>query len=147
MTLTRIAPEEALRLLQEDGYRYIDVRSELEFALGHPAGAFNVPWQHAEPDTDGGPEMRDNTDFLTVMRRAFAPDTPLIVGCRTGHRSQLAATRLIAAGFERVLEMRGGFAGKRDAFGRAVAPGWQEAALPVEYEARPGRDYAALSER
>lgn len=149
MSLTRISPEAAQGLMRDDGYQYVDVRSELEFALGHPAGAFNVPWQHADPATDeaeGPKAMRDNTDFMAVMRDRFPVETPLIIGCRTGHRSQLAALRLLAAGYERVVEMRGGFAGTRDAFGRVVAVGWQDASLPVEYEARPGRSYAALTD-
>ena len=36
----QVSPEEAQALLSE-GYRYVDVRSEREFAEGHPAGAFN----------------------------------------------------------------------------------------------------------
>lgn len=145
MTLQRIPAERAAELIRQAGYRYVDVRSEEEFVLGHPAGAFNVPWQHAAEGGGGG--MSDNGDFMRVMRRAFAPDTELIIGCRTGHRSQLAAARLLNAGYSALLEMEGGFMGHRDAFGRLTVQGWQQAALPVEFEPRAGRSYADLAGR
>ena len=37
-----VTPEEAKALLDQ-GYVYVDVRSEQEFESGHPAGALNVP--------------------------------------------------------------------------------------------------------
>jgi len=43
MSIRRVTPEEALRLLQQEGYMYLDVRSIPEFEEGHPEGAFNVP--------------------------------------------------------------------------------------------------------
>ena len=49
MTIRRIDPEEALRLLREEGYSYLDVRSIPEFEDGHPEGAFNVPLLHMTP--------------------------------------------------------------------------------------------------
>lgn len=140
MSVRRIAPDEAHGLMRDEGYRYLDVRSTTEFALGHPAGAFNIPWQH---QTDTG--MRDNPDFMRVVRRSFDPDTKLIIGCRTGHRSLLAAQRLIDAGFEAIVELQGGFAGARDPFGRTSAPGWQQAQLPVAMDPEPGRSYAELA--
>ena len=41
--VARISPEEAHAKVTNEGYAYVDVRTEAEFAAGHPAGAYNVP--------------------------------------------------------------------------------------------------------
>lgn len=139
MALSRVSPEEAARLLRE-GYVYIDVRSPEEFALGHPEGAFNVPW--LDPDSPQTPNPR----FLPVMGCAFERAQGLVVGCESGVRSVAAAQALSGAGYARVVEQRAGFGGRRDAFGGCVEPGWERAGLPVSYDPTPGRDYRALSD-
>src|SRR5689334_20222021 len=58
----RVDPEEALRLVRDEGYVYVDVRSVMEFDEGHPEGAYNVPLLDAGP---GG--MAPNPDFVDVM--------------------------------------------------------------------------------
>jgi rhodanese-related sulfurtransferase len=142
MTLKRVSPEEA-SLAMREGYVYVDVRSPDEFALGHPKGAFNVPWL----DPSKPPEQRAlNPSFLDVMRAAFKPDQRIVVGCQTGRRSLAAAESLISQGFSQIIEQRAGFAGSKDAFGGVTEPGWQRAGLPVSFEAEAGRDYRALSE-
>ena len=70
---------------QAAGTTYVDVRSTQEFEAGHPAGAVNVPL--LEPDEDTG-QMMPNPDFVRVMQANFAPDTPLLLGCKTGGRSE-----------------------------------------------------------
>ena len=42
MTVKRVSPQEADRLLREAGYVYVDVRSIPEFDAGHPTGAFST---------------------------------------------------------------------------------------------------------
>ena len=49
MTFKRVSPAEAAKLVDEEGYQFIDVRSVPEFDAGHPKGAFNVPLNHAGP--------------------------------------------------------------------------------------------------
>ena len=136
--IRRVALDEAQALLSA-GYLYIDVRSQLEFAQGHPPGAYNVPWLLM---TDYG--MVENDDFLAVMRSNFASDSKLLLGCRSGHRSLAAARRLEDAGYANLCELRCGFAGTHDPFGRLVEPGWQTAGLPCALEPEPGRAYRAL---
>lgn len=136
----RLSPERCAELMAQQGYVYLDVRSVPEFEQGHPRGAFNIPLQ--EPAAGG---MRDNPDFLAVARAAFAPEQPIVVGCRSGNRSQTAAAHLVAAGFSRVVEQRAGFSGSRDPFGRVTEPGWQARGLPSALRAEPGRDYASLA--
>jgi rhodanese-related sulfurtransferase len=142
MTHPRISAAEAHGLIANEGYVYLDVRTEAEFAQGHPAGAYNVPIKLAAPQG-----MQDNPRFLEVVHGAFDKQQKLVVGCKAGPRSQAAAAALIAAGFTAVVEQRAGWSGQRDAFGRAVEPGWEAAGLPKATESEPGRDYAALSRK
>lgn len=133
-----VSPEEAQRLL-ERGYTYVDVRSESEFAAGHAPGAVNIPLQRAVGD-----RLVDNPDFMEVVSRRFRTTDPLVLGCRSGGRSHVAALRLEQSGFERMVELRHGFEGARDAFGRRL-PGWVGHGLPVERGAAAG-DYARVLE-
>jgi rhodanese-related sulfurtransferase len=137
--IKNVSVDEATALLRE-GYSYVDVRSEPEFELGHPDGAFNVPISLRTPS---GPQP--NTEFVPTMERAFSKDAPLVVGCQSGPRAVRAAQALEAAGFTQVVVMPGGFGGARDAFGRPV-PGWQSQNLPVEKGQPEGRSHAALSQ-
>ena len=143
MEIKRVTPEEAHELLDK-GWVYVDVRSIPEFEEGHPAGAYNVPLLHAAP----GRGMAPNEEFMAVMERAFDKSDKLVLGCRSGQRSLRAAEQLAERGFTDLVDMRGGFAGEIDrATGRPVCEGWKSRGLPVESEAREGRDYAALRSR
>ncbi len=135
--ITRISPADAKKLLDE-GYTYLDVRSEPEYAAGHPAGAHNVPIMNAGPRG-----MAPNEDFLAVMTALYPKDAKLVLGCRSGQRSMRAAEQLVAAGYSGVVEQRAGFDGSRDQFGGLIEPGWAPAGLPVE-TATPGGSYAEL---
>jgi rhodanese-related sulfurtransferase len=135
--LLLVSPEQAQSLL-EQGYTYVDVRSEPEFALGRPAGALNVPLQRVEGD-----RLVDNPEFVQVMLAVFRTTDPLVLGCRSGTRSHVAAQRLAALGFETVRELRHGFDGARDDFGRRL-PGWRHSGLPVETGDSERASYAAL---
>jgi rhodanese-related sulfurtransferase len=135
-----VSPEETVRLL-EQGYTYVDVRSEPEFDAGHVPGAWNVPLNHQGP---GG--MVPNPDFLSVMEALFPKDAKLVVGCKMGGRSAKAVAALQSAGFQALCDMSAGFDGKRDPFGRAV-PGWNAEQRPVEQGTGSGESYAALKTR
>jgi rhodanese-related sulfurtransferase len=131
-----ITPEEAAALLEE-GYVYVDVRSEREFEAGHVPGALNVPISQ-----QGTP----NPEFLPVMQQAFASTERLVVGCQSGGRSRRAVEQLVKAGFENLAEMSAGMDGARDAFGR-VTPGWSKQGRPVEQGKPPGQAYADVKQR
>jgi len=127
--------------LQQQGATYVDVRSTQEFAAGHPEGAFNVPL--LEPDDRG--QMAENPDFVRVMKAAFRPDAPLLIGCQAGVRSMKAAQMLETFGFRDVANVRGGFGGGRSLTG--VEPGWSASGLPVESGPPPDRNYEALLDK
>ena len=134
----RVTPVEADALLKE-GWTYLDVRSIPEFEGGHPAGAANVPLLHMM-----GGRMAPNAAFRSVVEGNFAKDAKLVVGCKVGGRSAQAAALLEAAGYTSVVDMRGGFHGERDNFGRVEVAGWAESGLPVETSAPPEKTYAEL---
>lgn len=141
MSFSEYSPSEALELLQGNtGYVYVDVRSIPEYEQGHPASAFNIPLFHRQ--TTG---MAPNPDFLRVMENAFPPETKLLLGCQSGQRSARAAEALVAAGYTCVANVRGGFGGVRDQFGRVVEKGWLELGLPVEQGSPEGQGYTSLA--
>ena len=109
--------------------------------MGRPAGAFNIPLQRVEGD-----RLVDNPDFVPVIRQLFRTTDPLVIGCRSGSRSHVAITKLEQAGFAALAELRHGFLGARDAFGRRL-PGWVQAGLPVEEGSGETNSYASLLAR
>lgn len=133
----RVSPAEAKQLLDE-GWMYLDVRSEPEFAAGHPSGAHNVPIAHSGPRG-----MQPNPDFIAVVEAVYPKDTRIVVGCQAGGRSLRAAEALLDAGYTNVIDQRAGFGGVRNPFGQVVEAGWAAAGLPVE-SATPGGSYAEL---
>lgn len=71
----------------------VDVRQPAEFSgdLGHIPGATLVP-----------------LGALLQAARAWDPQAPLVLICRSGGRSSTGAAQLVAAGFRRVMNMSGG---------------------------------------
>ncbi len=123
----RIDPREAHTMMAE-GYVYVDVRSDVEFALGRPAGAVNVPLSEMTPTgLKAEPEA-----FVAAMRARFPKDARVVLGCKSGGRSARAAALLEAEGYTAVLEQRAGWDGERGPFGEVVTPGWKRAGLPIE---------------
>lgn len=140
-SLTRVSPDDAKKLIDDEGYLYLDVRSEPEYAAGHPAGAHNVPVMHAGPAG-----MQPNPDFLEVVQAVYPKDKKLVVGCKAGQRSQRAAEMLIAAGYTNIIDQRAGFEGPRNSFGAVTEPGWVAVGLPIE-TVTPGGSYAELKKQ
>jgi rhodanese-related sulfurtransferase len=138
MYVKRVSPAEALKLMENEGWHYIDVRSVPEFEQGHPTGAYNVPLVHMSPAGSSA-----NPEFLSTMERHFDRDARLIVGCRTFNRAEHAVVALLRAGYTHVVVQRAGYLGTHDFFGRAD-PGWHRAGLPTSHQAEPGRSWSEL---
>lgn len=96
------------------GATLIDVRTAEEFAAGHLPGAINIPLQQL-PDA--------------VVRSGIARETPLVLYCRSGRRSEMAREILSAAGYTRLYNA-GGYQALLDA-------GKQNAARPSAGKACP----------
>jgi rhodanese-related sulfurtransferase len=138
MSVKRVSPEEALSLVEKDGWVYVDVRSVPEFEGGHPKGAYNVPLAHLGPAG-----MSPNHEFLRVMEKTFSKDSKLVVGCQSGGRSLQAATILLSAGFPNVVDQRAGYRGGIGPSGRPE-PGWGPKGLPSSTVADEGRSWEQL---
>jgi rhodanese-related sulfurtransferase len=108
---------------------FLDVRTAEEYDRGHPAGAINVPWALLDPRTG---QMVHNDDFLEAAREVASPGQTVYASCQSGIRSMNACKELEAAGYGRLVNVSGGFGGKRGPMGNVVAPGWQDAGLPVD---------------
>eukprot|EP00752_Nemacystus_decipiens_P004566 g4167.t2 len=100
-----VGPQFANKLVQEEGWAYVDVRADHEFEHGRPAGALNVP---AFFSTAQG--MTVNQDFVDQIAEKFPDKTAkLVIGCQMGSRSAQAAGWLENAGYSEVVNMEGGF--------------------------------------
>jgi rhodanese-related sulfurtransferase len=142
MAINEITPQQAHDLLQNDPQCvYIDVRTEREFAAGHPERAVNIPVALADPARG----MVMNGDFVKVVESNFPKEQKIIVGCQAGPRSNAAAGLLQQAGYRDVSNMVGGFGGMRDQMGNVVAPGWSSLGLPVSQASGEGVSYGSLA--
>lgn len=139
MAVERVSAQQAAQLIAQ-GFLYLDVRSVQEFDGGHPRGAYNIPLLELTPRG-----MEPNPSFLAEVEANFSKDHPVIVGCRSGQRSLRAAEMMAAAGFARVVDLRPGYAGVTDPFGRVLEQGWHAEGLPISTEPEPGRSYDELS--
>lgn len=130
MALENSDPASAHAAMQADpDHVLIDVRTPMEFAQGRPKGSVNIPW--AMPDPSSG-MMAPNPNFVADVKKIAAGKKTVFVSCQSGGRSMGACRDLANAGFQNLVNIDGGFGGKRDGFGRVVAPGWRDAGLPVE---------------
>jgi rhodanese-related sulfurtransferase len=128
MPINQAEPPQAHEILKSNPDAiYLDVRTEPEFAQGHPDGAINVPVVFIK----GPGQMELNGEFVDVVAKTLPREKKLVVGCLAGGRSQRACELLEAAGYANLTNVRGGFGGARDAAGQVVVAGWRDAGLPV----------------
>jgi phage shock protein E len=90
---------------KDSGVVVLDVRTATEFAAGHVPGARNVSHD----------ELPARLDELAALR-----DTPVVLYCRSGRRTQLAEDVLRKAGFTKLLHLEGDY------------QAWEAAKRPVE---------------
>ncbi len=144
MEIDQTTPQAAHAALTADREAvYLDVRTEEEFAAGHPAGAINVPV--AFPDPAGG--MLLNPDFLRLVELLLPRGKRIFCGCQSGGRSQKAAEILAETEYTDVANVRGGFGGVRDPSGQLLIPGWIDDGLPISTEVDEAHSYVGLKQR
>ncbi|MBF0165358.1 MAG: rhodanese-like domain-containing protein [Magnetococcales bacterium] len=124
--LGHLTPDEAHERVQQPETLFIDIRSEVEhFFVGSPKGVINIPWQDA-------PDFELNPDFVPdVLRVAKSKERPIVLICRSGHRSIDAGNCLLKEGFHSVYHVLEGFEGDRDEqHHRSSVNGWRFRGLP-----------------
>ena len=140
--MKEVSPKEAYELIESDPeYIYLDVRSVPEFEAGHPEKAINIPILHFTP----GAGMSPNQDFPAVVEANLPKDAKIVVGCKSGGRSAQACAVMSQMGYTNVTNVRGGFVGAMDNFGRVVEPGWSMLNLPTSVESDTEARYETLA--
>ena len=141
MAWKSLDPRAAKALLDgEQGWSYLDVRTEPEFRAGHATGAWNVPVMVRDP----AGRMAPNPEFVAVVKRHLPPGSRLVVGCASGVRSMRACDALAAAGYAELVNLSSGFQGRFDESGGLVEPGWKGCGLPCESATPEERSYEFL---
>ena len=131
MPIQQQVPPEAYETLKKNpDALYLDVRTEAEFAAGHPAGAINIPVVFIK----GPGQIQPNPEFVEIAEKVIPRGRKLVIGCMAGGRSQRACEMLEDAGYSDLANVVGGFGGQRDASGQVVVVGWKDANLPVTTE-------------
>ena len=88
-----ITAEEAKRIMDsEEGYIILDVREQDEYDAGHISGAILIPYTQIEAKAN---EMLPDKDQL------------ILVYCRSGRRSKIAAEALAELGYTNIKEFGG----------------------------------------
>ncbi|KAJ8490545.1 hypothetical protein OPV22_012266 [Ensete ventricosum] len=90
--------------LLQAGHHYLDVRTVDEFNASHATGAINIPYV-----LKVGSGMTKNPNFLVEVSSVFRKDDEIIIGCRSGKRSLMAAAELTSAGFTGITDIAGGY--------------------------------------
>lgn len=140
--MKEINPQEAYDVLKREPEAiYLDVRSIPEFEEGHPVGAINIPLLHFAP----GMGMVPNNDFLGVAEANLSKSAKILVGCKTGGRSARAVDLLSQAGYTNVSNVRGGYLGVVDHYGRLLEPGWSILDLPLCKSCKNESHYESLA--
>jgi rhodanese-related sulfurtransferase len=97
----------------------IDVRTREEYQFtGHPENAYLFPYMMMTGKlvkTDDRYEYQynlKNSDFLAEINKVFKKTDNLLIICREGKRSAMAAKELAEDGFENVFDVEDGFEGR-----------------------------------
>ena len=144
----------------------IDVRTRAEYQfIGHPIGAYLFPYmfltkEFGKKDEQYGYRFNlQNKKFVQEIAAIFKKTDNLLIICRDGTRSAIAAKDLASSGFKNIYDVSDGFEGPRfpsfkdsnkNKFYRQLAKrhkihgfnqrrryGWQWWGLPWTYEINP----------
>lgn len=100
-----VSPAESVQILNHDDALMLDVREDSEYKEGHILDSMHIPLG----------KLPDRLDELEKYRQK-----PIIVSCRSGHRSANACAKLRKNGFENLFNLKGG------------VMAWQNAGLPLQ---------------
>ena len=120
-----VRPLDAWTLVDSGHATLVDVRSaEERHFVGHVPGSLPVAWAT-------GTALTRNPRFVRELEAKVKKDQVVLLLCRSGKRSALAAEAAAKAGFTNVFNVLEGFEGELDAKQhRGRADGWRFHALP-----------------
>jgi rhodanese-related sulfurtransferase len=121
-----LTPKEAHELLQlVPGAKLVDVRTRVELDwVGRVPDSIEIEWLTY-------PDMQPNTHFIQTLKHSLTTESLLLFMCRSGGRSNAAASAATAAGFPDCYNVLEGFEGDKNADGqRNTVGGWRVAGLP-----------------
>lgn len=124
-----VSPQEAWALAQAGAAPIVDVRTaeERKF-VGQVPGTLHVAWAT-------GTALTRNPRFVRELEAKVSRHAPVLLLCRSGKRSALAAEAATKAGFSRVFNIREGFEGElNDVQQRGTADGWRHRGLPWQQD-------------
>lgn len=126
-----LPPRQAWALVQAGVASLVDVRSVEEYRfVGHVPGSLNLPWAT-------GTSLTRNPRFVRELEAKLGnhKEQPLLLLCRSGKRSALAAEAAAKAGFGQVFNVLEGFEGELDELQqRGRHDGWRFHGLPWEQD-------------
>lgn len=137
----------AYKMMTTQKAHLVDVRTVQEYQfVGHVPGAYSIPllvwgkWDEKKKSFGLDP----NPDFVKQFSATF-PDkkAPIIIMCRSGHRSGKAIKALQAAGYSNLYQMWEGFEGiavqDKDlpSAGKKIVDGWRNKGLPSTWDMDP----------
>lgn len=100
-----ISPAESVQIFNHEDALMLDVREDSEYKDGHILDSKHIPLG----------KLEERLDELEMYRQK-----PIIVSCRSGHRSASACAKLRKKGFENLYNLKGG------------VMAWQNAGLPLQ---------------
>jgi rhodanese-related sulfurtransferase len=132
-----------------DALKIIDVRTPEEYLfVGHPTMAWKIPLAAQSYEWDaaqGHYPMKPLMDFVERVKTVAKPDDTLMVMCRSGGRSAMAANALAKAGFKNVYNIIDGMEGDANGDSEIVAKaqpltsGWKNSGCPWTKTLTPER--------
>ena len=127
-----VAPPVAWQLVQSREAVLVDVRSgeERKF-VGHVPDSLHVPWATGTALTRNPRFVRELEAKIAKVTGDGSKDVVVLLLCRSGKRSALAAEAAAKAGFSHVFNVLEGFEGEIDAEQhRGTDDGWRFHGLP-----------------
>ncbi|MEI8040262.1 MAG: rhodanese-like domain-containing protein [Verrucomicrobiota bacterium] len=129
--------------------KIIDVRTPEEYLfVGHPTMAWKIPVAVQTYEWDAEKKkfpMKPLADFVSRVQTMAKPDDMLMVMCRSGGRSAIAANFLAKAGFTNVHNIVDGMEGDANADSDSVShaqplkEGWKNSGCPWTKKLTPER--------
>lgn len=120
-----VSPRDAWALVAAGHARLVDVRTTEERTfVGHVPDSLHVPWAT-------GTSLTRNPRFVRELEAKTGKDAVVLLLCRSGNRSALAAQAAAKASFTQVFNVLEGFEGDLDDAGhRGTTNGWRLHGLP-----------------